>query len=71
MVLLDKLFGKGPKPLRAYGREAHPREPQRDFDGATALMDQAIRLDPHSAEAHCGRGAYSLPFPCLKRIDRR
>jgi tetratricopeptide (TPR) repeat protein len=58
--LLDKLFGRGPKSVKAYQHRAHQRALEGDLPGAIAALDEAIRLVPGSAETYCDRGWYHL-----------
>jgi tetratricopeptide (TPR) repeat protein len=44
------------KSEREYLRRAGQSTLERDFDGAIALLDEAIRRDPQFAEAYCDRG---------------
>jgi len=61
--LLDYLYSEegesgGPtsKSAREYLRRAGQCTLERDFDGAIALLDEAIRRDPQFADAYCDRG---------------
>jgi len=60
MGFLDRLFGRGKRSARKCYRQASRREGKGDLDGAIALLDEAIRLDPQFAEAYCDRGWHHL-----------